>query len=60
MDVFGELGVILAYIVSKEGKLPNPNNIRIIVNMSPQPRTPCNIQVSKGPCSLLLMSNWTF
>lgn len=55
-----DLGVILGYIVSKEGKFPNPTNIWIIVNMSPQPKVPCNIQVSKGPCSLLLMFNWTF
>jgi len=54
------LGVILGYIVSKERKLPNPNNIWIIVGMSPQPKTLCNIQVSKSPCSLLLMFNWTF
>jgi hypothetical protein len=54
------LGVILGYIVSKEGKLPNPNNIWIIVNMPPQLKTPCNIHVFKGPCSLLLMFNWTF
>jgi hypothetical protein len=33
------LGMILGFIVSKEGKLPNLNNVQAIVNMSP-PKNP--------------------
>ncbi len=33
------LGMILGFIVSKEGKLPNPKRIQAIVNMPP-PKNP--------------------
>jgi hypothetical protein len=39
--------VIHDYIMSKEGKLPNPKKIVAIVNMS-KPKTPKNIQVFNG------------
>jgi hypothetical protein len=29
------LGMILGFIISKEGKLPNPKNIQAVVNMPP-------------------------
>jgi hypothetical protein len=29
------LRMILAFIVSKEGKLPDPNKIKVIINMPP-------------------------
>jgi len=39
--------VIMGYIMSQEGKLPNLKKISTIVNM-PQPKTPKDIQVSNG------------
>jgi hypothetical protein len=33
------LGMILGFIISKEGKLPNPKKIQVIVNMQP-PKNP--------------------
>jgi hypothetical protein len=41
------LGVILGYVVSKEGNLHESKNILAIVNM-PTPKTPKNIQVFNG------------
>ncbi len=41
------LGVILRYVVSKVGKLPNPKKILTIINM-PTPKTPKDIQVFNG------------
>jgi hypothetical protein len=35
-------GMILGFIISKEGKLPNPKNIQVIVNMLP-PENPQQI-----------------
>jgi hypothetical protein len=40
-------GMILGFIISKEGKLPNPNKIQVIVNMAP-PKKPQQIQVFNG------------
>jgi hypothetical protein len=37
----------LGFIVSKEGKLPNPKKIQAIVNMPP-PKNPQQIQVFNG------------
>jgi hypothetical protein len=39
--------MILGCIVSKEGKLPNPKKIKVIVNM-PSPKNPQQIQVFNG------------
>jgi hypothetical protein len=33
------LGIILGFIISKEGKLPNPKKIQAIINMPP-PKNP--------------------
>jgi hypothetical protein len=41
------LGMILGFIVSKEGKLPNPKKIQVIINMPP-PMNPQQIQVLNG------------
>jgi hypothetical protein len=41
------LGMILGFIVSKEGKLPYPKRIQAIVNMPP-PKNPEQIQVFNG------------
>jgi len=41
------LGMILGFIVSKEGKLPNPKKIQAIVNMPP-PKNPQQIQIFNG------------
>jgi hypothetical protein len=41
------LGMILSFIVSKEGKLQNPKKIQTIVNMPP-PKNPQQIQVFNG------------
>jgi hypothetical protein len=41
------LGMILGFIVSKEGKLLNPNKIQAIVNMPP-PKNSQHIQVFNG------------
>ncbi len=43
--VFSRL--ILGFIVSKEGELPNPKKIQAIVNMPP-PKNPQQIQVFNG------------
>jgi len=32
-------GMILGFIISKEGKLPDPNKIQVIINMPP-PKNP--------------------
>jgi primosomal protein N' len=40
-------GVILGYMVSKEGKLPDPKKISAIVHM-PTLKTPKDIQVFNG------------
>jgi len=40
-------GMILGFIISKEGKLPYPNKIQAIVNMPP-PKNPQQIQVFNG------------
>jgi len=40
-------GTILGFIVSKEGKTPNPKKIEALVNM-PIPKTPQDIQVFNG------------
>jgi hypothetical protein len=39
--------MILGFIVSKEGKLPNPKKIQAIVNMPP-PKNPKQIQIFNG------------
>ncbi len=39
--------MILGFIISKEGKLPYPKNIKAIVNMPP-PKNPQHIQVLNG------------
>jgi hypothetical protein len=39
--------MILSFIVSKKGKLPNPKKIKAIVNMSP-PKNPQQIQIFNG------------
>jgi hypothetical protein len=39
--------MILGFIVSKEGKLPDPKKIQVIVNMPP-PKNPQQIQVFNG------------
>jgi hypothetical protein len=39
--------MILDFIISKEGKLPNPKKIQVIVNMLP-PKNPQQIQVFNG------------
>jgi hypothetical protein len=39
--------MILGFIISKEGKLPNPNKMQAIVNIPP-PRNPQQIQVFNG------------
>jgi hypothetical protein len=44
---FAHLGVILGYVVSKEGKLFDPKKILTIVHM-PTPKTPKDIQVFNG------------
>jgi hypothetical protein len=41
------LGMILGFIVSKEGKLPDAKKIQAIVNMPP-PKNPQHIQVFNG------------
>jgi primosomal protein N' len=41
------LGMILGFIVSKEGKLPDPKKIQAIVNMPP-PKNPQQVQVFNG------------
>jgi hypothetical protein len=41
------LGMILGFIISKEGKLPYPKNIQVIVNMPP-PKNPQQIQAFNG------------
>jgi hypothetical protein len=41
------LGMILGFIISKEGKLLDPKNIQAIVNMPP-PKNPQQIQVFNG------------
>jgi hypothetical protein len=38
---------IFSFIVSKEGKLPDPKKIQVIVNMPP-PKNPQQIQVFNG------------
>jgi hypothetical protein len=38
---------ILGFIVSKEGKLPDPKKIQVIINMPP-PKNPQQIQVFNG------------
>jgi hypothetical protein len=35
-------GMILGFNISKEGKLPNPNKIQVIINMPP-PKNPHQI-----------------
>ncbi len=40
-------GMILGFIVSKEGKLSDPKKIQVIVNMPP-PKNPQQIQVFNG------------
>jgi hypothetical protein len=40
-------GIILGYVVSKEGKLPNPKKISAIVHM-PTPKTLKDIHVFNG------------
>jgi hypothetical protein len=40
-------GMILGFIVSKEGKLSNPKKIQVIVNMPP-PKNPQQIQIFNG------------
>ncbi len=40
-------GTILGFIVSKEGKTPNPKKIKALVKML-VPKTPQEIQVSNG------------
>jgi hypothetical protein len=39
--------MILGFIVSKEGKLPNPKKIQVIINMPPS-MNPQQIQVFNG------------
>jgi hypothetical protein len=39
--------MILGFIISKEGKLPNPKKIQAIINMPP-PKNPQQIQVFNG------------
>jgi hypothetical protein len=39
--------MILGFIVSKEGKIPNPKKIQEIINMPP-PKNPQQIQVFNG------------
>jgi len=39
--------MILGFVVSKEGKLPNPKKIQVIVNM-PLLKNPQHIQVFNG------------
>jgi hypothetical protein len=41
------LGMILGYIISKEGKLPYLKKIQAIVNM-PSPKNPQQIQIFNG------------
>jgi hypothetical protein len=41
------IGMILGFIISKEGKLPYPKKIQAIVNMPP-PKKPQQIQVFNG------------
>jgi hypothetical protein len=41
------LGMILGFIVSKEGKLPDPKKILVIINMPP-PKNSHQIQVFNG------------
>jgi hypothetical protein len=41
------LRLILGFIVSKEGKIPNPKKVQAIVNM-PIPTNPQQIQVFNG------------
>lgn len=51
--------VILRYIVSKEGKLPNPKNISTIVNMPPL-ETPKDIQVFNNMAQFYFCFNQDF
>jgi hypothetical protein len=41
------LGMILGFIISKDGKLPNPKKIQAIINMPPL-KNPQQIQVFNG------------
>jgi hypothetical protein len=41
------LGMILVFIISKEGKLPYPKKIQAIINMPP-PKNPHQIQIFNG------------
>jgi hypothetical protein len=41
------LGMILGFVISKEGKLPDPKNIQATINMPP-PKNPQQIQVFNG------------
>jgi primosomal protein N' len=47
MCIYGFLGIILGFIISKKRKLPNLNKIKAIVNMPP-PKNPQQIQVFNG------------
>ena len=40
-------GIILGYVVSKEGKFPDPKKIQAMVNL-PRPKKPKDIQVFNG------------
>jgi hypothetical protein len=44
---FGPCGIILGHVVSKEGKMPDPQNFKIILDM-PQSQRPVDVQVFNG------------
>jgi hypothetical protein len=61
VHVFGLLMVILGYVISKVGKLPNPKKTLTIVNML-TPKTPRDIQVFNGMAQFYwcFIKNFTF